>query len=67
MYVLSNKKKCQNKWEQLLEKNPIIVGTILCAVSNKNKCSVKTNQNKGQNKLLLLTEQDAYSQHNLLF
>jgi hypothetical protein len=53
MYVISNKKKCQNKWEQLLEQNSIIVGTILCVVSNKNKCSVRTNQNKGQNKLLL--------------
>jgi hypothetical protein len=26
----SRKKKCQNKWEQLLEQDPIIVGTILC-------------------------------------
>jgi hypothetical protein len=46
-------KKFQNKLEQLLEQNPIIVGTILCVISNKNKCSVRTNQNKGQNKLLL--------------
>jgi hypothetical protein len=36
------KKKCENKWEQLLEQNPIIVGTILCVISNKNKYSVRT-------------------------
>jgi hypothetical protein len=53
LYVISNKRKCQNKWGQLLEQNPIIVGTILCVISNKNKYSVRINQNKGQNKLLL--------------
>jgi hypothetical protein len=45
LYVISNKKKCQNKWEQLLEQNPIIVGTILCVISNKNRCIVRTNKN----------------------
>jgi hypothetical protein len=45
LYDIS-KKKCRNKSEQLLKQNPIIVGTILCVISNKNKCSVKTNQNK---------------------
>jgi hypothetical protein len=52
LYVISNK-KCQNKWEQLLEPNSIIVGTILCVISNKNKCIVRTNQNKGSNKILI--------------
>jgi archaellum biogenesis ATPase FlaH len=44
LYVIS-KKKCQNKWEQLLEQNYVI--------SNKNRCIVITNQNNGRNKLLL--------------
>jgi hypothetical protein len=46
----SRSKKYQNKWEQLLQQNPIIIGTLLCVISNKNKCSVRTNHNKGQNK-----------------
>jgi hypothetical protein len=54
--------------KKVSEQNPIIVETILlCVISNKNKCSVKTNRNNGQNKLLLQPEQDIYSQNNLLF
>jgi hypothetical protein len=45
-FVWHLEKKCRNKSEQLLKQNPIIVGTILCVILNKNKCSVKTNQNK---------------------
>jgi hypothetical protein len=30
-----------------------LVGTILFVISNKNKCSIRINQNKGRNKLLL--------------
>jgi hypothetical protein len=44
--------KCQNKREQLLEQDLIIARTSLHVISIK-KHSIKTNQNKGQNKLLL--------------
>jgi hypothetical protein len=37
LYVISNKKRCQNKWEQLLEQNHIIVETY---VSSRTKTNV---------------------------
>jgi hypothetical protein len=55
LYVISKK---------VSEQNPIIVETILlCVISNKNKCSVKTNRNNAQNKLLLQPEQDTYRKY----
>jgi hypothetical protein len=48
------KKKCRNKWEQLLEQHPIIVGIILCVISNKNKYSVRTNLHLISNKKILI-------------
>jgi hypothetical protein len=55
---MSSRTKQKRVSGQLLEQNPIIVGTILYVISNKNKCSVRTNQNKSQNMLLLWIEQD---------
>jgi hypothetical protein len=49
--------KCQNKREQLSEQDPIIAKISLYVIPN-NKCSVRTNQGKGQNMLLLSVEQD---------
>jgi hypothetical protein len=49
--------KCQNKREQLSEQDPIITRTSLYVIWNK-KCSVRTNQKKSLNKLLLYPEQD---------
>jgi hypothetical protein len=46
--------KCQNKRKQLLEQEPIIVGTSLYVFPKK--CTGRTIQNKGRNKLLLYTE-----------
>jgi hypothetical protein len=46
-------KKVSEQMRTLLEQNSIIVETILYVISNKNRCIIRTNQNKGRNKLLL--------------
>jgi hypothetical protein len=53
----SRTNKVSEQKEQMSEQNPIMAKKNLYVISNKTKYSVRANQNNGQNKLSLLTEQ----------
>jgi hypothetical protein len=51
LYVIL--KKVSEQMRTIVRTQSDLVGTILFVISNKNKCSIRINQNKGRNKLLL--------------